>query len=104
MSKKNDVFPVDENDTDVMVTIDLDSGESVDCEIVLIFETDESDQNYIALLPVDEKQNPREDLGVLLYRYDEDPDSGEPSIDNILSDEEFDLVSAAYQQLIAEEM
>ncbi len=104
MSNKDDIFPVDENDTDVMVTIDLDNNVSINCEIILIFEADDGDQNYIALLPVDDNNEPLEDLGVLLYRYAEDPKTGEPSIDNIEDDEEFEIVSAAYQKLIEKEL
>ncbi len=104
MSKQNDIFPVDDDDTDVAVTVDLGNGESLECEIILIFETDESEQNYIALLPVDKDGNPREDLGVLLYRYDEDPATGAPSISDIEGDDELEAASKAYQMLIKEEM
>ncbi len=104
MSKQNDIFPVDENDTDVAVTIELGNGETLECEIILIFETDESEQNYIALLPVDQKGNPREDLGVLLYRYEEDAKTGEPSISDIESDAELEIASEAFRELIKEEM
>ena len=31
--KKDDIFPVDENDEDVMVTLSLDDGTEVSCEI-----------------------------------------------------------------------
>ncbi len=104
MSKNTDIFPVDENDTDVAVTVDLGNGESLECEIVLIFETDKDEQNYIALLPVDKKGNPREDLGVLLYRYFEDPVTGEPSICDIESDEELEIASETYLELIKDEL
>ena len=104
MNNNNDIFPVDENDTDVAVTIDIGDGKSIECEIIMIFETDEGEQNYIALLPVDESGNPREELGVLLYRYDEDAATGEPSISDIESDEEMKTASEAYQKLIRDEM
>ncbi|MBQ7677049.1 MAG: DUF1292 domain-containing protein, partial [Lachnospiraceae bacterium] len=54
--------------------------------------------------PVDESGNPREELGVLLYRYDEDAATGEPSISDIGSDEEMETASEAYQKLIRDEM
>jgi hypothetical protein len=103
MSKE--VFPVDENDTDIMVTLDLDDGMSQDCEIISIFEVDGSD--YIALMPVDEDGNPVDEDNVIiddeeaivyLYKYSEDAD-GSPSLDNIDSDEEYDKVAKAFDEL-----
>lgn len=44
---KDEVFPVDENDDDVVVTIEMDDGSEVTCEILTIF--DVKDQDYIAL-------------------------------------------------------
>ena len=49
---KDEVFPVDENDDDVVVTIEMDDGSEVTCEILTIF--DVKDQDYIALLPYEE--------------------------------------------------
>ena len=45
---KDEVFPVDENDDDVVVTIEMDDGSEVTCEILTIFDVNE--QDYIALL------------------------------------------------------
>ncbi len=92
---KEDVFPVDENDLDVVVTLDLDNGESLDCEIVTIFTL--NDRDYIALLPVDQNGEPYQDE-VLLYRYSED-EAGTPAIDNIATDEEYDRVGAFFASL-----
>ena len=104
MNENNDVFPVDENDTDVAVTIDIGDGKSLECEIIMIFETDDSTQNYIALLPVDKSGNPLEEYGVLLYRYAEDEKTGAPSIADIESDEELAAASEAYRSLVEEEL
>lgn len=40
------------DDEDMFVTLDLDDGSSMECQILTIFEADGRD--YIALLPVDE--------------------------------------------------
>ena len=40
------------DDEDICVTLDMDDGTQVDCEIVTIF--DVNDQDYIVLLPLDE--------------------------------------------------
>ena len=102
----SEVFPVDENDADVMVSLDLDNGVTLDCEIITIF--DALGREYIALMPVDADGNPVDEDGVLvdeedgaiilLYRYSEDED-GTPSLDNIESDEEYDEVAAIYDTL-----
>ncbi len=99
MRSNEEIFPVDENDTDVMVTITLDDDSEMDCEIVVIFEVDGSD--YIALMPVDDNGDFLEDLGILLYRYFELED-GSPVIDNIESDEEARLVSEVFEELVNE--
>ncbi len=96
--KKSDgeIFPVDENDTDVMVTLDLDDGTTLDCEILTIF--DIGSQSYIVLLPVDENGTPYDYENVVIYRYFE-KDDGEPYLDNIKDDEEYERVAKKFQEL-----
>lgn len=91
-----DIFPVDENDTDVMVTLDLDDGTSLDCEILTIFDIEE--QSYIVLLPVDENGTPYDYENVVIYRYFERED-GEPYLDNIEDDDEYKRVAKKFQEL-----
>ena len=64
---KDEVFPVDENDDDVVVTIEMDDGSEVTCEILTIF--DVKDQDYIALLPYEENGKEVTDDTVYIYRY-----------------------------------
>ena len=92
-----DIFPIDENDDDVMVTIELDDGSELDCEILTIFDVGE--QDYIVLMPVDETGEPLNDTEVLIYRYDEDPETGEPTLDNIQSDEEYEAVGKRFEEI-----
>jgi len=101
MDEKNkktneDIFPVDENDTDVMVTLDLDDGTTLDCEILTIF--DIGPQSYIVLLPVDENGTPYDYENVVIYRYFEKED-GEPYLDNIKDDDEYERVAKRFQEL-----
>lgn len=93
---REEVFPVDENDTDVMVTVELDNGEEMNCEILTIF--DIGDQNYIVLLPVDEHDNPLNDTQVFIYRYFED-ENGAPYLDNIQSDDEYEAVAKRFDEI-----
>ena len=92
----SDIFPIDEHDTDVMVTLDLDDGTTLDCEILTIF--DIGPQNYIVLLPVDENDIPYDYTNVVIYRYFEAED-GSPYLDNIQSDEEYDAVAKRFQEI-----
>ncbi len=76
---------------EMTVTLDLDDGTTVDCAILTILEVE--GQDYIALLPIDDE----EEGEVYLYRYLES-DDGEPSLDNILDDEEYDKVADAFDE------
>ena len=80
----------------VTVTLTLDDDSTVECAIVGIF--DAGSKEYIALLPLDENgQN--EDGEVYLYRYTVDA-SGQPKLDNIESDEEYEIASDAFDELL----
>ena len=77
-------------DSDILVTLDLDDGTQVECEILTIFTVGE--QDYIALLPLDDKGEPNDDGEVFIYRYFED-EEGNPSLDNIQDDDEYEAVA-----------
>lgn len=87
------------DDNDIMVTLDLDDGSQVDCEILTIFTVNE--QDYIALLPLDEKGEANEEGEVYIYRYAED-EEGNPSLDNIQDDDEYEAVSDRFDELLDE--
>ena len=97
---ENQVFPIDNEDDDVVVTLNLDDGSEVTCEIITIFDLDE--QDYIVLIPLDDNGEPNEDGEVYIYRYFED-ETGAPSLENILSDEEYAAVSKRFEELLSEE-
>ena len=78
----------------VTVTLTLDDDSTVECAIVGIF--DAGDKEYIALLPLD--GNEAEDGEVYLYRYTEI--NGTPDIQNIESDEEYEIVADAFDELL----
>ncbi len=98
---ENEVFPVDNEDDDVVVTLNLDDGSEVTCEILTIFDIGE--QDYIVLLPLDENGEENLDGEVYIYRYFED-ETGAPSLDNIESDEEYAAVSAKFDELYGESL
>ncbi len=88
-----------DDDADICVTLDLDDGTQVECEILTIFDVGE--QDYIALLPLDEKGEPNEEGEVFIYRYSEDS-KGNPNLENIQDDEEYEAVSDRFDELLDE--
>ena len=99
---ENEIFDnsIDDDPNDYRVTLDLDDGTTVECAIMTILEVD--DQDYIVLIPVDENDEPIEEGEVFIYRYFEDED-GNPSLDNIGNDEEFDRVSECFDEFLDEQ-
>ncbi|MDE5781826.1 MAG: DUF1292 domain-containing protein [Lachnospiraceae bacterium] len=80
---------------DEYVTLQLDGGIDVDCDILAIFPAE--NKQYIALLP---STGPDAGTGkVYLYGYSEN-ESGEPLLSNIESCEELKIASEAYNNLI----
>ena len=87
------------DDSDILVTLDLDDGAQVECQILTIFSVGE--QDYIALLPLDDAGEPNDDGEVYIYRYAEDED-GNPSLDNIADDDEYDAAADRFDELLDE--
>ncbi len=90
----------EEDDEDMFVTLSMDNGQEVESRVLTIFEA--GDQDYIALLPLDEKGNDNAEGEVYIYRYFED-EEGNPSLENIDSDEEYEIVSDRFDELLDEE-
>ena len=84
----------------MQVTLSLDDGSEVECAILTIFELEE--QNYIALLPLDEDGNENEEGEVFIYRYFED-EEGNPSLENIEDDEEYEAVAETFDLILIKE-
>ena len=97
----NDVnVPVTEDDeADMRVTLTLDDDSTVECEILTIFDVE--DKDYIALLPLDENEEPNADGEVFIYRYSED-EEGNPCLDNIEDDDEYEAVADRFDELLDE--
>ena len=93
MSEQN----VNEEEFEATVTLELDNGETVECAVITIFPVGEKD--YIALLPLEGSEY--DEGEVYLYRYSED-DNGEPTLDNIMDDDEYEAVSDAFDEMLDE--
>lgn len=103
MAKYDKQIPQDpdiEDPDDIAVTIELEDGTVMEYGILTIFTVNE--QDYIALLPFDEKGQLKTDTPALLYRYYED-DKENGSIEYIESDEEYEAVEQAYFSFLKEE-
>ena len=85
-----------EDDEDLFVTITLEDDSEVECQVLTIFEVE--GQDYIVLLPVDDDED-SEEGEVYIYRYFEDED-GDPGLDNIETEEEFEMVSEIFDQIV----
>lgn len=85
-----------DEENDVVVTLTLDDGSEVECEILTIYTVDE--QDYIALLPP--AGNGFEEGEALLYRYFEENDV--PRIENIESEEEYEIAADAFDEWLDE--
>lgn len=87
------------NDEEMTVSLDLEDGTHVECAIITILTVNE--QDYIALLPLDEDGN-NEDGEVWFYRYSEsenDPNE-EPQLAYIEDDEEYEAVADAFDEYL----
>ena len=79
---------------EITVTLTLDNDETLDCLVLTIFNIGE--KQYIALLPLGE-DGESENGDVFLYRY-YDSEDGEPELDNIEDDEEYEMVADKFDE------
>ena len=89
-----------QNDEDMFVTLDLDDGSQIECEILTIFDVNE--QDYIALLPLPADESDEENDEVFIYRYFED-EEGNPSLENIEDDDEYEAAADAFDEWLDEQ-
>lgn len=85
---------MNENES-LTVTLTLENNEELECAVLNIFEADEKE--YIALLPLDENGDNTDDQ-IYLYRFIDNGEEEEPGLENIEEDEEFDRVSAIFNE------
>jgi uncharacterized protein YrzB (UPF0473 family) len=86
-------------DEEMTVTLDLEDGSSVTCAIVTILTVQQ--QDYIVLLPLEEDGENHDGM-VWFYRYSEnenDPNE-EPVLEYIENDEEYEIVSDAFDEYL----
>ena len=87
---------MEDNDT-IVITLEFEDGDSIDCEVLGLFEYDEyPGKVYIALAPQDEESD-----DVYIYEYHELSEDEFELLD-IESDLEFDQVAAEFDRLVEE--
>ena len=74
------------------ITLTLEDGTDLVCDVISVFPV--NDKNYIALLP----SNDDPDAEIFLYRFIENGE--EIELENIEDDEEFEMVSDAFDELL----
>lgn len=80
---------------DTTVTLTLDDGSLLECVVLTIFEAGDDGREYIALMPESDDEGGE----VYLYRYTETED-GQPDLTNIESDEEYEAVADAFDEIL----
>ena len=85
---------MNENES-LTVTLTLENNEELECAVLNIFEAEEKE--YIALLPLDENGD-NTDGQIYLNRFIDNGEEEEPGLENIEEDEEFDRVSAIFNE------
>ena len=95
MAEKNKMM--EEPEEEMTVTLTLDNGSEIECLVLTIFEA--GGRDYIALLPTEGID--AEEGEVYLYRYTEV--DGEPDLQNIEDDEEYEIVADAFDELLDEQ-
>jgi uncharacterized protein YrzB (UPF0473 family) len=78
-----------------IITLTLEDGSELECAVVAIFPVEDND--YIALLPLENE----EEGDIFLYRYKE-YDDGTFELLSIQSDEEYDAVTQAFDEILDE--
>ena len=86
-------------DRDTM-TLDLDDGGKLECIVLNVFPV--NNREYIALLPMNDEGHVEEDAQIFLYRFEELGDD-EVNLETIEDDDEFELVSDYFYDMLDEQ-
>ena len=86
-------------DRDTM-TLDLDDGGKLECIVLNVFPV--NNREYIALLPMNDEGHVEEDAQIFLYRFEELCDD-EVNLETIEDDDEFELVSDYFDEMLDEQ-
>jgi len=82
---------------DTTVTLTLDNDRKLECTVLTVFKAGKEKRDYIALMP---KNDGKGEVYLYCYAVTED---GQPDIGNISDDEEYEIVSDAFDEILNEE-
>lgn len=80
-----------------VITLTLDDGTELECAIIAIYPV--GDNQYIALLPMDDDGEISEEAEVLIYRFIDNGDD-EPELENIDDDDEYEMAADAFEEIL----
>lgn len=100
-SKNYNLFFNEDAKETAYITLTTEDGESIDTEIIAAIEIEELQKEYVAALPVEANEE-FEEGEVLLLIYSEDA-NGDPEFAPVEDDEEFEMVSSAFEQFFEED-
>ena len=86
-------------DRDTM-TLDLDDGGKLECIVLNVFPV--NNREYISLLQMNDEGHVEEDAQIFLYRFEELGDD-EVNLETIEDDDEFELVSDYFDEMLDEQ-
>lgn len=92
-------MPLEENER---IIIPDDNGEEHLFEVLFTFDVDDTNQSYLAVVPVEQKDN--EEVEVYAFRYEEkENDDDDLALFPIETDEEWDIVEETLNTLADEQ-
>lgn len=101
MNERNrKLFFDEDNEEAVVITLTDEDGIETDAEIIAAVEIEELGKEYIAVMPIT-PTDAFEDGEALIMVYSEDED-GDPAFDMLESEEEIEIVTEAFQNLLEE--
>lgn len=86
----------DESDMKAVITLTDEDGKDIDTEVIAAMEVEELGKEYIAVLP-QETPVGEDEIEAMILSYSED-ENGDPVFAPIEDEEEFEIVSEAFNQ------
>lgn len=96
---------INNNDDDEIqvLTLEFEDDTKMDCGVVAIFSIE--DQDYIAVAEVDENNEFKDDMEVMLFRYYQDEnDENAFRLGDIEDEEEMNMVQQVFEQIMNDEL
>lgn len=100
MNDRNRELLFGDDDVKAVITLTDEDGNDMDTEVIAAMEVEELGKEYIAVLPQETPEG-EEEVEAMILQYSEDA-SGDPVFAPIEDEEEFEIVSEAFNQVFAQ--